>query len=554
MTRTEAAEVESVADVRHHSVPATNPATLVPFLVATATGLLVWTAFPPLAVGWLAWLAPAGWVWLAMQPQLGGKHPYRQLYLAGLIHQLVMIHWVRLPHWSAYFGWLALAAYLAVYLPVFIGLTRVVIHRWRWPVVVAAPCIWVGLELLRGHLLTGFSMQLLSHTQVGYPSVIQCADVFGAYGLSFAIVCVAASAAQLIHGLSTAAGTVWKPALVAAIVLGMVFGYGRWQLQRTWTRESAQPRRVALIQGSIDTTFEEDNRADALRQYYQLTGQALRENPQVSLIVWPESMYAYEWIELVEPVELPQDYPITVEQLAKIGADTQQMALNFARQVGHPLLLGSPGKRYVADRIERYNSAVWVTPDGDVIHYHKMHPVLFGEYVPGGRWFPWLYRLTPMPNGLTRGTAPVALPFYDMTLCPNICYENTVPHLLRQQVRQLTAQGTPPDALVTVTNDGWFWGSSQLDVHLACAVMHAVELRRPLLIAANTGFSASIDAHGRVLAQGPRRDTAVVEAEIAARADRTSLYERSGDSAAAACLLVCLLAAVSAWRRYGESL
>ncbi len=50
-----------------------------------------------------------------------------------------------------------------------------------------------------------------------------------------------------------------------------------------------------------------------------------------------------------------------------------------------------------------------------------------------------------------------------------------------------------PDVLVNLTNDGWFWGSSILDLQLDCAVLRAVELRRPFLVAANTGFSAWID-------------------------------------------------------------
>ena len=66
--------------------------------------------------------------------------------------------------------------------------------------------------------------------------------------------------------------------------------------------------------------------------------------------------------------------------------------------------------------------------------------------------------------------------------------------------------------LVNLTNDGWFWGSSELDLHLMCGVFRAVECRKPMVIAANTGFSAVIDADGRILFQGPRRDTDVVVA------------------------------------------
>jgi apolipoprotein N-acyltransferase len=213
------------------------------------------------------------------------------------------------------------------------------------------------------------------------------------------------------------------------------------------------------------------------------------------------------------------------------------------------MLVGSPGLRYIGDQIERFNSAQWLAPGEATLRYHKMHPVIFGEYVPGGEWFPWLYSLTPMPNGLKSGDTPVAMRLGDITLCPNICYENTVPHLIRNQVCQLTNEGTPPDALVTVTNDGWFWGSSQLDMHLACAVFRSVELRRPLLIAANTGFSASIDPHGQVVSKGPRRSTSVEWAELRPWRGTASPYQRWGDWAAMVCLGVCVLALWTGWRR-----
>ena len=83
-------------------------------------------------------------------------------------------------------------------------------------------------------------------------------------------------------------------------------------------------------------------------------------------------------------------------------------------------------------------------------------------------------------------------------IAPNICYETVLSHVIRGQVNALTAEGREPDVLINLTNDGWFWGSSELDMHLACGVFRAVECRKPLLIAANTGFSAWIDGDGRI--------------------------------------------------------
>ena len=70
-----------------------------------------------------------------------------------------------------------------------------------------------------------------------------------------------------------------------------------------------------------------------------------------------------------------------------------------------------------------------------------------------------------------------------------------------------TQPSTPPDVLVNITNDSWYWGSSELDMHLACDVFRAVETRKPLVIAANGGISAWIDASGRIRARSTATET-----------------------------------------------
>ena len=135
-----------------------------------------------------------------------------------------------------------------------------------------------------------------------------------------------------------------------------------------------------------------------------------------------------------------------------------------------------------------------------------------------------------------------------MTLAPSICFENTMPHLLRWHVAELARRGQRPDVLINLTNDGWFWGSSILDMQLDCAIFQAVELRRPFLVAANTGFSAWIDGNGTVRAQGPRRAKEKLVAEVVPDG-RTSWYEIWGDWPALCCTLFALLMAASGfWR------
>ena len=118
---------------------------------------------------------------------------------------------------------------------------------------------------------------------------------------------------------------------------------------------------------------------------------------------------------------------------------------------------------------------------------------------------------------------------------PSICFESTLSHVIRGQLAELRARGETPDVLVNLTNDGWFWGSSELDLHLISGVFRAVECRKPMLIAANTGFSAWIDSSGQIVQQGPRRAKGTIVAEP--RLDRrTSWYSLYGDWPAGVCL------------------
>jgi apolipoprotein N-acyltransferase len=154
-----------------------------------------------------------------------------------------------------------------------------------------------------------------------------------------------------------------------------------------------------------------------------------------------------------------------------------------------------------------------------------------------------------MPGGLTPGTRAEVAQVKGYRLAPNICFESVIPHVVRRQVAQLRARGEEPDILVNVTNDGWFWGSGILDLHLQCSVLRAIEHRKPVLIAANTGFSAHIDGNGVVQQLGPRRKTDVLYVEVLPDG-RQSLYSRTGDVFGWACAIVTLVAlAQGIWKR-----
>ncbi len=507
---------------------------------ALAGAGLLWAALPPLGWSALAWFALLPWLCLVQRPALPGRRPYRDLWIAGFVFWLCAIHWLRLPHPATSLGWLALSFYLAFYLPLFIALSRVAVHGVGLPLSLAAPVLWTGLELARGRVLTGFLMGPLSHTQFRWPHLIQISDLGGAYAVSFLIVLVAAS---LVDARPFSATGMRKIRLLPGILgLAATLAYGHFRLHQDTQRPGPT---VALIQGSIDADWKHDpgKVQRIFDHYFRLSRQALDgRQDRVDLVVWPETMFPIPWV--VRPDTGSERGGPT---------DNNQNVTRLAQVLGVPVLLGIETRRYDSDELHRFNSAIALDTSGKLMaRYDKVHLVMFGEYVPFAQWFPQLYRLTPLGGGIAAGSSPTAIVVDGTRFAPNICFETVLPHVITAQVRALSRRGETPDVLVNLTNDAWFWGSSELEMHLACDVFRSVECRRPMLVAANGGISAWIGANGVIRREAGRRTQEVIVADLELDT-RNSLYARFGDWPAGLCLLACVLVAVRPALRAGAA-
>lgn len=510
------------------------------WILALAGAAAMFLVQPPADLWRLAWLAPLPWLALVQPPRLAGRHPWRAVWIGGFCHWLLVIHWLRLPHPATSIGWVALAAYLSAYVPLFVWTARRLVHRWGWPLVAAAPVAWMGCEQLRGWVLGGFTFAALGHTQWRWTTLIQCADAFGAVGVSGIVMAVAAGMATLVDLMRQAPSSrprAWRPLAAVAVAAGvpaLALAYGAWRIAGE-PRPEGRPLDVLLVQGSIDTELKHDPAAaeQVARHYDELTVAALAApGARPDLIVWPETMWRWGLLE-IDPAETlpdavveqtlgPQGDATAADRQVRCRRALEKERLDalavFARRYGARWLVGLDRQVITpqsADGTEHYNSALFLAADGTPLaRYDKMHPVMFGEYIPLANRFPWLYRLTPLPAGLTAGRTALAVTIEGRRVAPTICYETALPEAVRSLVLDLEAAGGRPDVLVNLTNDGWFWGSSELDMHLAAGIFRAVEIRTPLVIAANTGFSAWIDGSGRLLDRGPRRDTATLRAQV----------------------------------------
>ena len=552
-----------------------------PWTLGALGSLLFWAALPPLNAWPFGWLAAAPFVLLARQRRMPGKRPYLSLYFIGVLFWLASVYWLTLPHWATSFGWLAISIYLGCYWPIFVGLLRVAIHRCRISPVIAAPIIWTGLEYARAYVLTGFLMGALAHTQYRWLEMIQISDLAGAYLVTFLLVTVGTSFAALLPW-DGQRGARW--AILTLLLAPLAaWGYGRARLQESATITPALPApTVALIQGSVNTELKHDpNKRDEIyREYFGLSRNAYdaavregavreatsheagagaqkdagedaageRKTP-IDLYVWPETMFRDTYFVFSDDFVPPADLPWKVEDAKDFSRDA---LLWSSRLLGAPSLLGIDTLTHSNERREHFNSALFVSAAGEPLaRYDKCYRVMFGEYVPLADRFPSLYQLTPLSGGIEAGRGAVSQLVGGVRYAPNICYETTSPDLIRDQVLELRQRGEEPDVLVNLTNDGWFWGSSELDMHLACGVFRAVECRKPMLVAANTGFSAWIEDDGQIRSQGGRMRSEFLLAHPTIRR-RPSWYLDHGDWPASLCLVWCCLLAVwgaADWRR-----
>jgi apolipoprotein N-acyltransferase len=210
--------------------------------------------------------------------------------------------------------------------------------------------------------------------------------------------------------------------------------------------------------------------------------------------------------------------------------------------------------REIGYRIDGYNSSALVDKSGALVGtYDKMHLLPFGEFIPFVDWLPFLRGYSPITGLAIPGALREPLALGELQLSVNICYETVLPHLIRRQfVHAIRETSTTPDVMVNLTNDAWYWGSSELDMHLASGVFRAIEMRTSLVVAANRGLSAHVDSMGRVVQVTERDKPATLVASVRLPTRRgvyPSLFARYGDWLALVSLICCMILAILGWRQ-----
>ena len=209
---------------------------------------------------------------------------------------------------------------------------------------------------------------------------------------------------------------------------------------------------------------------------------------------------------------------------------------------------GIPGEYY-----DHYNSAFRLDTGSsfEVYHKSKLVPGIEMQFAGGpgrliSRILPYLGG-TKWGYGIQTDRTCLTHKATGMKVAPIICYESVFGSFVRDYVK------AGAEALFIMTNDGWWKGTSGYRQHLQYASLRAIETRRPVARAANTGVSCIIDIRGRRTAETGWWTPATLSGDIIPES-RITPYVKYGDyllwMAASFSLLIILKVFVADRLRY----
>lgn len=497
------------------------------------SGLLLTAGFPSLGLHWVSWFALVP-LFFALR-HAGARESFLRGLLCGFVHFITALYWV----WYVlqYYGGFSfgMAAFVVVLMCVYLGL-YIALFTWlaygvtRRPLlwVFAVPCLWVAVEYLRTYALTGFPWAFMGYTQTPVLTLAQIADVTGVYGMSWLVVLANTGIFALL-----ALPRLRVLVVVPCILVALTVFYGNTRLGEIELAEREAPAfPVGVVQGNIDQSVKWDPafQEETLRRYETLSKQAVSGTPVPRLLVWPETSAPFYF-----------------------GLDEKRtpQLVELVRQLKTGLLFGAPGAELTGGKPKLFNRAYVLTANGVLVgSYAKRHLVPFGEYVPLQNLFFFMHRLVQSAGDFTAGTDAAPLPCEGEFCGILVCYEGIFPELSRDAVR------LGATLLVNITNDAWYGPTSAPYQHLEMARWRAIEFRRPLVRAANTGISAIVDARGAMLGSIPLNQTGTFVADTHPLRIQT-FYAKWGDLFAWICVAFGLAALVGARfgrdRRFGSS-
>ena len=391
--------------------------------------------------------------------------------------------------------------------------------------------IWLSFE--RFHLNWEFTWPWLNlgNAFSEYPQLIQWYDTIGATGGSFWILLINVFAFYTLRIWQ--AGRIRKDLvknisiLTAIIVLPLLISIYKYN---SYQEKPVGEVTTLLLQPKLDPYTEKYSK-DSLQILGELLSLA-EENSKtkVDFFIAPETAFPGNGSLSENGFNKSTSIAIAKEFL---GKHPQSIFLTGAST--HKFLFDEAETQDYSTEIQEgvwvnsYNSALQIIPNQEVEVYHK------AKLVPGVEIFPYIRYLKPILGdamldfggansslGIDKERKVFSNRFNKAKMAPIICYES----IYGEYVTDYVKNGA--NLLAIMTNDSWWDNTEGHKQLLSYARLRAIETRREIVRAANSGISAHINARGDILQDTfyDDRTALLVKANLL---EEKSIYTKIGD-------------------------
>jgi len=496
--------------------------------------------------GAVAWVALVPLLWGILTPaNVSRKSVLRRSalggYVCGVAWYLLNCYWIYATmHTYGGIGPIASCGILLLYSLVLglyfgiFGLLVALAHKaFRSPTVplLLAPFYWVALEFAASRI-TRVPWDQLGYSQVDNFLLTRLAPVTGVYGISFVL--------MMGNAMFAAALLACPLSRRLRFALGALLFAGGLQLGSVLNPPPAPTAATAvLLQQNLDVTGSNDwfgpewdeHTAEFIALSLKTCTPYFAGMPEPNPVaVKPECAVPAAKPNLVAWPESPSPFREADPHFRALMAE-------LTRQTQSPAVVGNVGTWQHDNTMEIFNSAEFVAPDGQFLgRYDKIHLVPFGEYVPYKGLIAFAGTLTQGVSSFSRGGLRKVFTAQGHTFGAFICYEA----VFADEIRHFAKNGA--EVFVNISDDGWYGDTSAPWQHFNMARMRAIENRRWIVRATNSGVTAAVDPLGRVTQSAPRHVLTSLSVRYGYRKDVT-FYSRYGDVFAILCAIIAIVAA-----------
>ncbi|MBG1263358.1 apolipoprotein N-acyltransferase [Nostoc commune] len=493
---------------------------LLPCLIALASGILMGLTVAPVGAWFLAWIALVP-LWVLVVSSAKGKNQSLPPFLWGMGYHGVALFWITGIHPMTWLGvpWLPSLAitlfcwgFISLLGGVFVTIWAAVMVRLGgqkpWLRILIGTAVWCGLESLwsagplwwssLAYTQSPHNLLILHLGQLSGPNTVTAAiaAVNGLIAEGWTNHRDTEGAERISSVFSAPLRFVNKYFVIATGLLITLHLIGSILYSRPIAQPPETALKVGIVQGNIPNRLLRSSEGFRRAQENYTNGYLTLADQGVDAVLTPEGAL-----------------PIFQRDLLGTALVAAVKLKGVVAWIG---AFGERGDSYTIS-LFTFNSK------GEIVsRYDKSKLVPLGEYIPfegilGGI----VQRLSPLEAHQVAGSANQLFDTPFGRAIASICYESAFPEQFR---RQAAAGG---QFILSSSNDAHYTASMPFQHH-AQDIMRAIETDRWSARATNTGYSGFIDPHGRTLWISGY-NTYETHAEIIYRRQTQTLYVRWGD-------------------------